>query len=179
MSLNHIKDAIPDFARDIRLNVDSVLQESGAPGLNTQQIFLIALAAAHASRNRVFTRAMEAIAAAHLDAAHITAAYAAASVMAMNNIYYRFVHLVENAEYGKLPARLRMNVMANPGIDKIDFELASLAVSAINGCGMCMASHEKTLVKHAVSSEAIHSTARIASVIHAAAVVLEQADWQG
>jgi alkyl hydroperoxide reductase subunit D len=68
-----------------------------------------------------------------------------------------------------------MNVMANPGCSKIDFELASLAVSAINGCGKCVDSHEKTLKKHEVSAQAIQSAARIAAVIHAVAVTIEQA----
>jgi alkyl hydroperoxide reductase subunit D len=72
-------------------------------------------------------------------------------------------------------AGLRMNVMANPGCDKVDFELASLAASAINGCGMCMESHEKTLQKHGVSAQAIQSAARIAAVLHAVAVTAEQA----
>jgi alkyl hydroperoxide reductase subunit D len=73
-----------------------------------------------------------------------------------------------------MPARLRMNVMANPGIDKLDFELYSLAVSAVNGCGLCIESHEKLLRKHEVSREAIQSAVRIAAVVHAVAVVLEQ-----
>ena len=93
----------------------------------------------------------------------------------MNNIYYRFLHLVEDPEYSQLPARLRMNVIGNPGIDKMDFELLSLAVSAINGCGKCVASHEQQLRKHEVSREAIQSAVRIASTIHAVAVVLEYA----
>ena len=67
-----------------------------------------------------------------------TAARAAAAIMGMNNIYYRFLHLVEDAEYQTMPARLRMNVIGNPGIDKLDFELLSLAVSAVNGCGLCV-----------------------------------------
>ena len=74
-----------------------------------------------------------------------------------------------------MPARLRMNVLANPGIDKNDFELLSLAVSAVNGCGMCVTSHDKTLRTHGVSREAIQSAVRIASVIHATAGVLEYA----
>jgi alkyl hydroperoxide reductase subunit D len=68
-----------------------------------------------------------------------------------------------------------MNAMANPGCDKLDFELCSLAVSAINGCGMCMDSHEKTLRKHELPAQAVQSAARIAAVVHAVAVTLEQA----
>ena len=94
----------------------------------------------------------------------------------MNNIYYRFTHLVSDAEYAKLPARLRMNVMANPGIDKIDFELCSIAVSAIKGCGMCVDSHEKTLRQHGVSLQTVQSAVRIASVLQAVAVTIEQAE---
>jgi alkyl hydroperoxide reductase subunit D len=91
------------------------------------------------------------------------------------NIYYRFLHLVEDPEYQSMPARLRMNVIGNPGIDKADFELLSLAVSAVNGCGMCIVSHERTLRKHDVSREQVQSAVRIASTIHAVAVVLEYA----
>jgi len=118
---------------------------------------------------------VEAAARAELDEAGITGAKAAAAVMGMNNVYYRFVHLVGDADYQTMPARLRMNVMANPGIDKLDFELYSLAVSAVNGCGLCIESHEKLLRKHEVSREAIQSAVRIAAVIHAVARVLEQA----
>jgi alkyl hydroperoxide reductase subunit D len=99
--------------------------------------------------------------------------------MGMNNIYYRFLHLVEEPEYGTLRAGLRMNAMTNPGGDKIDFELASLAVSAVNGCGKCLESHEKTLRKHGLSAQPIQSAARIAAVIHAVAVAIEQADVAG
>ena len=95
--------------------------------------------------------------------------------MGMNNIYYRFLHLVEDPEYAQMPARLRMNVIGNPGIDKLDFELLSLAVSAVNGCGMCIVAHEKQLRKHEVSREAIQSAVRIAATIHAVAGVLEHA----
>ena len=72
-----------------------------------------------------------------------------------------------------------MNAMANPGCAKVDFELCSLAVSAINGCGTCVDSHEKTLRTHALSAQAIQSAVRIAAVIHASAVTLEQAAAAG
>src|SRR4051812_39680394 len=175
-TLDTIRDAIPDYARDLKLNLGSVLATTGAPGLTDKQIWAIALASAIASRNVPFTRDIESLAAAHLDATNINGARAAASIMGMNNIYYRFLHLVEDPEYAQMPARLRMNVIGNPGIDKQDFELLSLAVSAINGCGMCVVSHEKLLRKHEVSREAIQSAVRIAATIHAVAGVLEQAE---
>ena len=128
-----------------------------------------------ASRHEPLTSAIAAHVTGTLSEAEANGARAAAAIMAMNNIYYRFTHLVGNEEYATLRAGLRMNVIANPGCEKVDFELASLAVSAINGCGMCMESHEKTLRKHNVSASAMQSAARIAAVMHAVAVTAEQA----
>ena len=174
-TLDTIRDAVPDYARDLKLNLGSVLATTGAPGLSEKQIWAVALASAIASRNVAFAKDIEALAREKLDEPYLEAARSAAAIMGMNNIYYRFLHLVEDAEYQQMPARLRMNVIGNSGIDKVDFELLSLAVSAINGCGMCVSSHEKTLRKHEVSREAIQSAVRIASTIHAVAGVLEQA----
>jgi len=173
ISLDAIRDSLPDYARDLRLNLGSVLATSGAPGLTQPQIWAVALAAAIASRHVPLARAIETLAAVHVTPAELDAAHAAAAVMGMNNIYYRFVHLVEDAEYQQLPARLRMNVLGNPGIDKADFELLSLAVSAINGCGTCVASHERQLRQHGLSREAVQSAVRIAATVHAVAGVLE------
>ncbi len=178
-TLEQLRESIPDYARDLKLNLGSVLTSGGAPGLNERQIWAVALASAIAARNVVFTRAVEAAARAQLDAAHLHAARAAAAIMGMNNIYYRFLHLVEDAEYQTLPARLRMNVLANPGIDKLDFELLSVAVSAINGCGLCVTAHERKLRAHGISRETIQSAVRIASVIHAVAGVLEYSAQAG
>ena len=172
-TLDLIRDSIPDYARDLKLNLGSVLTREGAPGLSERQIWAVALASAIAARNNAFTRAIEAGAHEHLDAAHLQAARAAAAIMGMNNIYYRFLHLVEDAEYQSMPARLRMNILANPGIDKLDFELLSLAVSAINGCGLCITSHERKLRAHGITREMIQSAVRIASIMHAVAGVLE------
>ena len=96
----------------------------------------------------------------------------AAALMAMNNIYYRFVHLV-GGDYANLPARLRMNVIGKPSIEKVDFELWSLAVSAVNGCGMCLESHEKVVRAGGLSTEQIQAAVRIASVVHAVAATIE------
>jgi alkyl hydroperoxide reductase subunit D len=155
------------------LNLGSVLTTSGAPGLNEKQIWAIALASSIAARNTGFARNIEAASRAHLADVEVEGAKAAAAIMGMTNIYYRFLHLVEDGEYQTMPARLRMNVIANHGIDKLDFELISLAVSAVNGCGLCVTSHEKKLRSHEVSRESIQSAVRIAATIHAVAVALE------
>ncbi|MEJ1966185.1 MAG: carboxymuconolactone decarboxylase family protein [Gammaproteobacteria bacterium] len=173
MSLDTIRDSLPEYARDLRLNLGSVLAATGAPGLTEKQIWGVAVASAIASRNVSFAKQVEALAAEKVDEGYLNAARAAAAIMGMNNIYYRFLHLVEDAEYAQMPARLRMNVIGNPGIDKLDFELLSLAVSAVNGCGMCIVAHEKQLRKHEVSREGIQSAVRIAATIHAVAVALE------
>jgi len=178
-TLDTIRDALPDYARDLKLNLGSVLTAAGAPGLSEKQIWAIALASAIGSRNVAFTHDIETLAASYLDAAYLNGARAAAAIMGMNNIYYRFLHLVEDPEYAQMPARLRMNVIGNPGIDKVDFELLSLAVSAINGCGTCVASHERQLRQHCLGRESVQSAVRIASTVHAVARVLESVGFQG
>jgi lipoyl-dependent peroxiredoxin subunit D len=177
-TLENLREALPGYARDLQLNLGTVLSPAGAPGLSERQIWAVALAAAAASRNPAFTRELQTLAARHLDAAHVSAAHAAAAIMAMNNVYYRFLHLVEDEEYGKLPARLRMSVIGNPGIAKADFELLALAVSAINGCGSCVAAHERQLRQHGLTREAVQSAVRIAATVHAVARVLESSGGQ-
>ena len=175
MSLADLRNQIPDYAKDLKLNLDSVLGESGSPGLDPKQIRVIALASAIAGRHAPLVAAIQSFAAEQLSPEEINGAKAAAAIMAMNNVYYRATHLIHNDEYGQLRTGLRMNVMANPGVDKITFELASLAVSAINGCGACLEAHEKVLRQHDLSAQAIQGAARIAAVVHAVAVTLEQA----
>jgi lipoyl-dependent peroxiredoxin subunit D len=177
MSLDALRDGLPEYARDLKLNLGSVLSPTGAPGLTERQIWAVALGAAEASRNPAVAAAMGELAGAQLDDASRTGARAAAAIMGMNNIYYRFLHLVEDPEYGRMPARLRMSVIGNPGMDKVEFELICLAVSAINGCGTCVASHERQLREHGFSREAIQSAVRIAATVHAAARVLENVGW--
>lgn len=178
MNIDAIKNLVPDFAKDIRLNVSSVLKDTGAPGLNEKQIALVALASAYGARNVKVIAATEAAITGELSEQDIDAARTAAALMGMNNVYYRFLHLASNDEYSTMPARLRMNAMANPGVDKIDFELMSLAVSAINGCGACVDSHEKIVRKHELSAEGVQSAVRIASTLNAVAASVDIVDAQ-
>ena len=176
MSLEALRARLPDYAKDLRLNLESVLTEAGAPGLTSTQIAMVAVASAIASRYAPLTRAVVQWSEASLDSAALNGARTAAALMGMTNVYYRFTHLVTDPEYQTLRAGLRMNALANPGCDKTGFELASLAASAINGCGKCVDSHEKVLRNQGLSAQTIQSAARIASVVHAVAVVLEQAE---
>ncbi|MFD1611113.1 carboxymuconolactone decarboxylase family protein [Sphingomonas tabacisoli] len=168
MSLKEFADTLPDFAKDLRLNVSSILNDQL---LGDQRKYGLLLATAHGTGYRPLVAAAEAEVDGKLSAEAANAARAAAAVMAMNNVYYRFTHLASNPEYRTMPAKLRMNVIANPGIDKADFELFSLAVSAQNGCGMCIDSHEKVLRQHGVNAEAVQTAARIGAVMTAVATV--------
>ena len=173
MPLDAIKNRLPAFAKDVKLNLSSMLSDEALPA---QQRYGLFLACAIATRNAEVVRAFEALAREHLSPQALDAAKSAAAMMAMNNIYYRFLHLASNKAYETKPARLRMNVIANPGVDKADFELWSLAVSAINGCGKCIDAHDKVLSDAGVSEDAIQNAVRYAAIIQSVAVSLEAAD---
>lgn len=170
MSLELLRERLPGYARDLRLNLANVLQ-GGA--LTPAQAYGTALAVAAASRNEALLRAVGAEAAAHLPAPAQEAALAAASLMAMNNVYYRATHLLEDPAYRELPARLRMQGLAKPGAEPLDFELWCLAVSAVNGCGACLQAHERSIRAKGGSQAAVADALRIAAVFAAAAVTLE------
>ena len=169
MSLEALKTALPDYAKDIRLNLGSLAAD---PSLSDEQRSGTFIASAIAARNPAVTEAIIAEFGPLLSSEALTAAKAAAAIMAMNNVYYRFTHLV-GGDYQTMPAKLRMNVMARPGVDKATFELWSLAVSAINGCGMCMESHERAVRQHGPTAEQVQTAVRIAAVVHAAAATLD------
>ncbi|MDH7799910.1 MULTISPECIES: carboxymuconolactone decarboxylase family protein [unclassified Beijerinckia] len=173
MSIEALKARIPDFAKDVRLNLSSLASDES---LGQQTKWGLLLAVAISTRNAEVARAIGAEAASLLSPEAAQAARAAASIMAMNNVYYRFVHLASNKEYGTLPAKLRMNVIGNPGVPKTDFELWSLAVSAINGCGMCIDAHEKVLRDHGVEAVTVQTAVRYAAILQSVAVAIEAGD---
>ena len=170
MSIEVLKERLPEYAKDLKLNLSSLAAETS---LNEQQRAGTFIACALASRNEATTRAMIAEFAPKLSPEAQTAARAAASIMGMNNVYYRFAHLASAPDYKTMPARLRMNVIGKPGVDKGDFELWCLAVSAINGCGACIDSHEKVLRGAGFTAEQVQAAVRIAAVVHAVAATLE------
>lgn len=156
-----------EYSKDIRLNLSTLLTPEGAPGLSQKQILLIALACAYATRSRALAETIRADTSAMLGDVEVEAAKGAATIMAMNNVFYRTQHLVENEGLKKLPARLRMNFIGKSGIEKSDFELACLAVSTIAGCGVCINSHVNEALKAGLPIEASHSAIRIAATIQA------------
>ena len=168
MSLKQFADSLPDHAKDLRLNLSSILNDQT---LGEERKAGLLLACAHGSGHKPLVEAAEAEVEGKLSNEVANAARGAAALMAMNNVYYRFVHLVANPEYGTMPAKLRMNLIGSHGISKEDFELFSIAVSAMNGCGSCIDSHERVLLQHGVKPETIQSAVRIAAVMKAVATV--------
>ncbi len=173
MSLEILKDVVKDYAKDLRINIESVLSSEGAPGLSETQIYGTFLASAFASKSEKLKELALEITQNKLSGEEIEGVKAAASIMGMNNIYYRYLHLLEGQdELKKLPAKLRMTVIGKPGIPKVDFEIYSLAVSAITGCGMCINAHVHELKKAGLEELGIQSAIRIASVTHGVAQAL-------
>jgi alkyl hydroperoxide reductase subunit D len=168
-AIDQLRERMPPFAKDIQLNLSSVLQ-GGA--LSDDQRWGVAVACAVAAGEPTLREAVMEDAAVVVGEAVIDDARAAAVLMAMNNVYYRFRHMVEKDSYRTRPARLRMNRMAQPKTDKATFELMCLAVSAINGCESCVRSHEHAVLEGGLTEDHVHDAVRIAAVIRAAAVVL-------
>ena len=171
MSLDALMDTLPSYAKDLKLNYSSVIRQQ--TDLSEQQLWGTVVACAMASRNEDLTATALEESANHLTSQALEAAKGASAVMGMNNIFYRFLHLTSNEKYATLRAGLRMNVIRTHGIDPLDFELWCTAVSAINGCGACVDSHEKVLREKGFGEEKIMAAVRIASVLHAIAVVLD------
>jgi alkyl hydroperoxide reductase subunit D len=170
MSLDALRETLPAYAKDLSLNLSSLAAETV---LTDQQKWGAFVASAYAIGTPAVVKAVELSAdAAGLSAEAMTAAKAAAAIMGMNNVYYRATHLLSNKEYATLPARLRMNILANPGVEKADFELWSTAVSAVNGCGACLDAHEAELKKHGVPAQQIQAALRIAAVVNAVSRVV-------
>ena len=172
MSLDQLLDSIPAYAKDIKLNLSAVLRQTE---LTAQQTWGTALASAIAARNRLVLNTISVESRAHISESTADAARTAASLMAMNNVYYRFTHLTDNEKYKQIPARLRMQGMRTHGVDQLDFELWCTAVSAINNCKTCVASHEQVLREKGITEEQVAAAVRIAAVIQAAATVLDAA----
>lgn len=168
--IEELRQSLPEAAKDIKLNLQSVLQQSS---LTPAQVWGTAVASAIAARNPRLAEAVISDAVSTLDASVVEDAKAAAALMSMNNVYYRFRHMIGKESYSQKPARLRMNWIGKPLGSKTDFELFCLAVSAINGCEMCVRSHEQVVTSGGLTEDQVHDAVRIAATIQAAAVSLE------
>ena len=170
LELEQLLNHVPDYAKDLKLNLGAVIRQ---PELSEQQTWGTVAACAIAVRSPQLLESLLAEAGKHLNEQAMFAAKAAAAIMGMNNIYYRFRHLSTNPKYSTMPARLRMQVIGRHGTDPVDFELWCLAVSAINGCGVCVDAHEKVLREKGATEETVLAAVRIASTVHALAAVFD------
>ncbi len=168
--LDPLRESLPEQARDLKVNLQNVLQDST---LSLEQRWGIAVACGFAARNARLAQVLLDQARENISAAVVDDARAAATLMAMNNVYYRSKHMLAAAEYQALPARLRMTRIAKPAGSKLDFELMCLAVSAINGCERCILAHERTVRDGGMTAEQVHDAIRIAATIEGVAVGLE------
>ena len=155
--LESLRHALPDAVKDLRLNLQSVL-ESGS--LSPEQRWGVAIASAMAARSPALRDAVIEEARRAVNEAVIEDALAGASLMAMNNVYYRFRHMIGKSVYSEMPARLRITRLARPATNKLDFELVCLAVSAINGCEACVKAHEKVVLEGGLTEEQVHDAVR-------------------
>lgn len=168
--LEALRESLPEQARDLKVNLQNVLQESS---LSPEQRWGVAVACGFAARNArlaqvLLDQARELVAPAVVDDAR-----AAATLMGMNNVYYRSKHMLAGEDVQALPARLRMTRIARPAGSKLEFELMCLAVSAINGCERCILAHEKTVRDGGMTAEQVHDAIRIAATVAGVAVGLE------
>lgn len=169
MSIDNLKSGLPEYAKDLKLNLGAITRSTA---LNEQQLWGALLACAAASKSAAVLSEISDEASSHLSAEAVDAALGAASIMGMNNVMYRARHFLEG-NYDDQRMGLRMNIIANPGVDKADFELWSLAVSAINGCSACVQAHEHTIRGEGVSREAVFEALRVAAIVAGVAQAIE------
>ena len=166
--LSAIKELVPDYAKDIRLNLDGTIARSSLEGNDAVGV---ALAAAFASKSPALVAAIRN--AGVLSPEETNGALTAAALMGMNNVWYPYVEMTDNADLKGQPAGLRMNPYASHGgVDKRRFEMYALAASIIGKCHFCVKSHFETLLKEGMSSTQLRDVGRIAAVINAAALVI-------
>ncbi|QNI07129.1 alkyl hydroperoxide reductase [Mycobacterium kubicae] len=161
MSVDNLKAALPEYAKDLKLNLGSITRSTA---LNEEQLWGTLLASAAATRNAQVLSEIAAEADDYLSADAYNAALGAASIMGMNNVFYRGRGFLEG-KYDDLRPGLRMNIIGNPGVDKANFELWSFAVSSINGCAHCVVAHEHTLREAGVDREAVLEALKVAAIV--------------
>lgn len=172
MSVDNLKDGLPEYAKDLKLNLGSLARSTE---LSEQQLWGTFVATAAATRNDQVISEISEEAKAHLSDEAYNAALAAASIMAMNNVAYRARGWLGD-DYTQVRMGLRMNVISKPGIEKADFELFSLAVSTINGCEHCTIAHEKTVREEGLTKEQVFEAVKVAATISGVAQALQIAD---
>jgi alkyl hydroperoxide reductase subunit D len=167
--LNSIKELIPDYAKDIRLNLDGTIARSSLEGNDAVGV---ALAAAFAAKSRTIIEAIRSSGV--LSAEELNGAQTAAALMGMNNVWYPFVEMADDADLKTQRAELRMGAYASHGgVDKRRFEMYALAASIVGKCHFCVKSHFALLKnEQGMSVQQLRDVGRIAAVVNAAAQVI-------
>lgn len=166
--LNTIKAAIPDYAKDVRLNLDAVISRSS---LEAADAVGAALAAAFAAGSKPIIDAIRG--AGQLSETDANAALSAAALMGMNNVWYPYVEMAADDDLRTQRPELRMNVYAtHGGVDRKRFELFALAASIVGKCHFCVQSHYKLLKENGMTAQQLRDVGRIAAVVTAAAQVI-------
>ena len=166
--IEQLKDSIPDYAKDTKLNLDAVLKRST---LDQEEAVLCALAAAFATGNGKLVSWLQTVIGA--EGVDYNPALTAASIMAQNNMWYPYVEMADDPQLKGLPAQLRMNAIAtHGGTTKARFEAYSLAASIVGKCHFCVKAHYDTLKKEGYTVEQLRDIGRIASVMNSVAKVL-------
>jgi alkyl hydroperoxide reductase subunit D len=163
--LNALKERIPDYAKDIRLNLDAVLARSS---LDAADALGAGLAAAYAARSKTLVDVIRN--SGELSETDANAALSAAALMGMNNVWYPFVEMAEDEDLKTMRAELRMNAYATTGgVAKKKFEAYALAASIVGKCHFCVSSHYALLKKEGLTTQQLRDIGRIAAVVNAAA----------
>ena len=165
MSIDNLKSALPEYAKDQKLNLGALTRSKD---LDEEQLWGCLLASAAATRNDTVLSEIAEEAKEHLSEEAIDAAFGAATVMAMNNVAYRAKNWLGD-DYAQVKFGLRMNIISKPGVDKVDFELWSLAVSAVNGCEHCAVAHANEVREGGMTKEQVWEAVKVASVVQAVA----------
>lgn len=169
MSIDNLKNALPEYAKDQKLNIGSLTRSTE---LNEEQLWGSLVAAAAATKNATVISEIVDEAKGHLSEAALEAAFGAATVMAMNNVAYRSRHMLGD-DYSNVKMGLRMNIIANPGVEKANFELWSITVSAMNGCEACLVSHAEVVKQEGLTKEQIWEAVKIGAVVNAVAQTVQ------
>ncbi|MGE5681119.1 MAG: carboxymuconolactone decarboxylase family protein [Bacillota bacterium] len=169
-SLDAMAEGETRYLRDLRINLKNTL---ASENFSPKEAYLIALSIAANEKNDILVRSFSTLAEENgAVKAEIAEAHACASMLSVNNVFYRFRHFMGKESYSSMPAGIKMNVMMNPVLGKEFFELLSLAISAVNGCESCVTSHEASLRRLGSSEARIFDAIRLASVVRGLSIAI-------
>ncbi|MFZ4614143.1 MAG: carboxymuconolactone decarboxylase family protein [Bacteroidia bacterium] len=169
--LDKLAESDSRYLKDLRINTGNVFN---SPNINKKESYLLALSVAYNEKNLVLSSCFEKLAEANgATVAEIAETAACTSLLNANNVFYRFRHYVEKESYNAMPAGIKMSVMGNPVLGKEFFELMSLVVSALNGCEMCVKSHEESVKNHGATESRIFDAIRLGSLLKSLSVIIK------